>query len=788
MRSQIVAALIVGAVGARRNFNHEKVAVEDADEDSLEGGFEEFEAVDRALDRGPLGSCGVVSRRRAFSTTCACRRRSSADSGDHGLECIDSAMRCPEGTSWDEGSENCVGADAGGGGGAAAGPTTTAAPTRNPADQVQLLPPRVGQGDPAHNPVMEIYMYRAQEFDGESPYAMENVNMADLPGVLQYIHREIIAEHTIGAVDRRTGEARAARKYDISSILRYRFLVKNPDTLSGVSMDFNGYVTFDFGQASNRQQWDDFTDHGDFVGAQTQSNTHVPFNDPYYWFSLSGFCPNLPFTGAAITTLCPEDPATLSGTCSSKEESKNFGCSASPHEGMDKCLCYNSGSVVWGGLCGADETRSPPTEIQVPTGGHGCTYSYDPHPEVISVDELVGITGETCRGRPCNDWLDFRENCDNPDYRRAFTALGGIKRVTYCVEYDIHPDCAQLGCDHPTCQRVGADYELGLPFWKGRCSGRANAARAEAASEAFGVENAASSHIITVPSSEHYDNIPCNRSSSLECSPNWLFGEGYCTRAWSGICTSCRIAGTQQDTANPVAPFCPWDTASADSEYHALLAGGRWCKSSNKPSDMCCLYADTCSTKIADVPGMVDTLPLDDDSLALVLATRDTDVVHTYLTRIASELLGVTNAELEEKAVELTEEAYWAWGDKPQAHLVEDDAIRLIKATEVLHSLFPNSAVYTTLPPTTSTTTTTRRSWHFITTRAPRADPPAADLPPQCVCSETGIVNGVDTHRPGCSAHLGRGYGNFCYIEGGNECPGNIRYSRSLGVHYRRRC
>jgi hypothetical protein len=184
---------------------------------------------------------------------------------------------------------------------------------------------------------------------------------------------------------------------------------------------------------------------------------------------------------------------------------------------------------------------------------------------------------------------------------------------------------------------------------------------------------------------------------------------------------------------------------------------------------------------------MVDTLPLDDDSLALVLATRDTDVVHTYLTRIASELLGVTNAELEEKAVELTEEAYWAWGDKPQAHLVENDYIRLIKATEMLHALFPNSVVYTTQPPTTSTTTTTRRSWHFITTAAPSPAAPV-DLPPQCVCSETGIVNGVDTHRPGCSAHLGRGYGNFCYIEGGNECPGNIRYSRSLGVHYRRRC
>jgi len=703
-------------------------------------------------------------------------------------------MQCPEGTTWN--GDDCAGAAAAAADGAPAGPTTTAEPTRDPNDAVQLLPPSAGDGDATNNPVVELFMYRAQEFDGETPYAMENVNMADLPGVIQYIHREIIAEHTIGAVDRRTGAARAARKYDISAILRYRFLIKNPDTLSGVSMDFNGYVTFDFGQASNRQQWHDFTDHGDFVGAQAQSNTHVPFNDPYYWFSLSGFCPNLPFTSSAITTLCPENPQTLSGTCSSKEESKNFGCATNTDgRTMDKCLCYSDGSVVWGGLCGADESRSPPSEIQVPTGGRGCTYSYDPHPESINIDELVGIKAETCRGQPCADWADFRENCDNSQYKRAFTALGGIKRVSYCVEYDIHPDCAQLGCDHPTCQRVGDDYELGLPFWKGRCSGRDNAGRAEAASELFGVEHAASSHLITVPSSADYLDVSCNRTSSLECSPNMLFGEGYCTRAWSGICTSCRITGTTHQTANTVPPYCPWSVAGSTSEYEHTLHGGRWCKSDLKPSEMCCLYSDSCSIKRADVPAMVDTMPLDDDSLALVLSTSDTDTIHTYLTRIATELLGVTAADLEAKAVELTEEAYWAWGDKPNKIYVENDFIRLSKAADILHSIFPGSTVYTTLPPTTTTTTTTRRSWGFITTAAPAAAISSADIPPQCACSESGIVNGVDTHRPGCSAHLGRGYGPFCYIEGGTECAAllgtrssNIRYSRSLGLHYRRRC
>jgi len=783
VRSQIVAALIVGAASYRRGQIKESAL---RVEEEVEGGLEEFE-FDEEVDSEPLGSCSVVSRRRVFSTTCACRRRSSADANDRGLECIDSAMRCPEGANWD--GENCA-AIVTSEPDAVAGPTTTttAAPTRSPDEMSSVVPPAVGAGGPANNPVNEIYMYRAQEFDGETGYAMENVNMADLPGVIQYIHREIIAEHTIGAVDRLTGESRLARKYDISTIMRYRFLVKNPDALSEVQMDFNGYVTFDFGQASNMQQWEDFTEHGDFVGVQQQSNSHVPFNDPYYWFSLSGFCPNLPFTSAAITTLCPEDPTTLSGTCSSKEEVKTFGCRATGDSGMDKCLCYQDGSTVWGGLCGADESRSPPTELSVPTGGRGCTYSYDPQPDHINIDELVGITAEMCNGQPCADWADFRENCDNAQLKRSFTALGGIKRTTYCVEYDLHPDCAQLGCEHPICLGVPEPQrELGLPFWQGRCKERANAARAEAASEAFGVENAASEHIITHPTAPEYANARCNRTSSLECSPNMLFGEGYCTRAWSGICTSCRIAGTEQPTANRDATHCPWSVARGNSEYQWTLDNGRWCKSSLKPSDLCCLYSDSCATKLADVPAMVDTMPLDDDSLALVLATSDTDAIFEFFTRIAKELLSVPDADLEANAIALTEESYWAWGDKPDDKFMEHDVIRLIKAADILLALFPAGTRFTTVPPTTTILTTTQRAWHFITTAAPQA-PVVSELPAACQCSETGIVNGVDTHRPGCSAHLGRGYGPFCYIEGGNECPGNIKFSRSLGVHFRRRC
>lgn len=86
---------------------------------------------------------------------------------------------------------------------------------------------------------------------------------------------------------------------------------------------------------------------------------------------------------------------------------------------------------------------------------------------------------------------------------------------------------------------------------------------------------------------------------------------------------------------------------------------------------------------------------------------------------------------------------------------------------------------------TTTTTTTFHRRFNFITTRPRRTTTPRPTPPPgpQCLCSESGIVHGEDTGRPGCAAHIGANFGNFCYIEGGEECPG-ARYSRSKAAHY----
>lgn len=68
----------------------------------------------------------------------------------------------------------------------------------------------------------------------------------------------------------------------------------------------------------------------------------------------------------------------------------------------------------------------------------------------------------------------------------------------------------------------------------------------------------------------------------------------------------------------------------------------------------------------------------------------------------------------------------------------------------------------------------------------PAPPPPAApmDTEGECACQMTGTVNGIETSRPGCAAHLGRNFGDFCYVSG-THCSG-ARFSRRIGLYWRR--
>lgn len=64
------------------------------------------------------------------------------------------------------------------------------------------------------------------------------------------------------------------------------------------------------------------------------------------------------------------------------------------------------------------------------------------------------------------------------------------------------------------------------------------------------------------------------------------------------------------------------------------------------------------------------------------------------------------------------------------------------------------------------------------------APPPPMDMEGVCACADSGTVNGIETNRPGCASHLGRNFGDFCYVSG-THCQG-ARFSRRVGLYWRR--
>jgi hypothetical protein len=66
----------------------------------------------------------------------------------------------------------------------------------------------------------------------------------------------------------------------------------------------------------------------------------------------------------------------------------------------------------------------------------------------------------------------------------------------------------------------------------------------------------------------------------------------------------------------------------------------------------------------------------------------------------------------------------------------------------------------------------------------PAPAPAPMDTEGECACATGSEVNGIETHRAGCAAHLGRNFGDFCYVSG-THCSG-ARFSRRIGLYWRR--
>lgn len=133
---------------------------------------------------------------------------------------------------------------------------------------------------------MYFYMYRGQS---DHNYPMNNVDMADLAGVMYYLHHEIV----------KTNATPGVRMNGITRILRWLVTVR-PSQEVEEGRTFMPFVAFDSGRCSvpgcNRL-WDHY---GFAVGCQRLSQgTDLKYayqspNNPFgVWYSLPGPCPAL---------------------------------------------------------------------------------------------------------------------------------------------------------------------------------------------------------------------------------------------------------------------------------------------------------------------------------------------------------------------------------------------------------------------------------------------------------------------------------------------------------------
>lgn len=538
-------------------------------------------------------------------------------------------------------------------GSAQKGEDDPALPTQTPTVAVEPAP----KADPAKpppaaapSPLVHIDIFRAMKAAAADDQESLDDDMADILGDVKYVHTELLTEHLLDP-------ARQSRKYDIDCIRKQRYVFRNPAALVGSGQsplqDFGPFITYDFGVATNPDQVATLQRYGDFIGIQEgcsggYCDVRFPSEDPYYWFSVGNFCPNLP-----------------------------WGLKGDVDNPAEDCMQYEEGGgFLTGGLCENGWSRDKPEPAVQPTGERGCAYSYGAS-QVVSLDEFVGILSESCGDRKCTGWSDFRENCADESFKRQFDPSGEIKQVPYCVEYDIHPYC-EANCNTDKCQdliKSGRIVELGLPFWNGRCDARANVRRAEKLANAFGIDGALTEHRL-IDKGILDKHTTCLREGDSRCRPGLDAGGPYCTRTFAGVCQSCFIPGAVHG-AGAVKPFCPLDILKSadynDTSKHPVPK----CKS-DRASDGCCLYTQGCEGDSDPAKAA-----LDDDGYALVAARRNSGDMAAFLKRAAE----ATNKNgIWQKASDemLQQAAYHQWSQSPTGRTLDD---ALAEAEQLLEEL-----------------------------------------------------------------------------------------------------
>lgn len=208
-------------------------------------------------------------------------------------------------------------------------------------------------------PLLTFYMYRAVS---DESYPPVNINAANLPGVLWYLHHEVVVQ--------------SPRKFNIQKIMRFKVQTRATAPLAKQGMNFGARLAFDKGQAT-----------GPFVCGRKETAPEPEFvqgafqnqclgkldgyHHPFEWEKFGYFvgCNNLgdfPF---------PEYPVaypgaawySLPGDCPSRQF----------YNHDDQCRRNDPG-----GLCQGVE----------PNGNGTCTWNYEMAGE-ITINELTGFNG-----------------------------------------------------------------------------------------------------------------------------------------------------------------------------------------------------------------------------------------------------------------------------------------------------------------------------------------------------------------------------------------------------------
>lgn len=168
-----------------------------------------------------------------------------------------------------------------------------------------------------------FYMYRAQS---DAKYPFTNVNAADIPGVMWYLHNEVVTM--------------CPRKYAVTRILRLKVTVTKTQQLRAANSGFflGAFKAFDYGQCTVPNCASSWVREGYTVGCQPR-----PYgNSPGHWYSLPGPCPTQQLGKKSPECLASEP----GGLCS---------CTSSLGQGSCSYHYEDAGEVALNELTGIDD-------------------------------------------------------------------------------------------------------------------------------------------------------------------------------------------------------------------------------------------------------------------------------------------------------------------------------------------------------------------------------------------------------------------------------------------------